>query len=743
MEARAADRQYDFGLRAEVRTVHGSPTVFVEGKPLPMMWFLPSSAAWREDYLRKLGQSGIKTFFVEFPVDEQTSSKGFAQFEWHADRALDAVPDAYLILRIGVGPSQQWLKDNPGEAKLIHDGSSAPPFEEDELHVQLVSQKWRIDKSRAIEDLLAKLEKTELAKRVIGFFLCAGGTGEWYQRGHWYRGNMSFGHSEAFRKQFSRSLRKQYGTQERLRAAWNDPEATFDAPRIPSAAVLKRELDWWLLYHWRLNAELPDPPADQPWAAGSIGSFLNLDTHRYVADFRRALGCGIADSIVHFARVLKKKTGGTKLTGAFCSSADKVRILDSGVVDFISSPPNYENHLPGGDRALRYAQDSCRMRNCLYVIEDDARTFMSGYGADWGVNSMADSIAVMKRDFARNLSEDLYSWWFDQGTPQPWYNHEKLFDLFARQQEIAAKAVALPRAPRPEIAVIYGDGSSTSGYTGIDFKQWRNWELHRIGAPVACHYIEDLGHPNMPEYKLYVFLTTFVLSDRERELIRKHLDGGRKTALWVYASGVMNPDRRPAFAPEHLTELTGLRVASSMQPAFPACRLTDKGAARLPAVPNDREYGFFDRVTFGTVVASQKPGPLFTSLLCPQLYGDDPDAEVWMRFSGDGRPAMIARDFKNLRSIGVFFKAVRADILRSVARRAGCHIYSDSDDVLYASPRFVTLHAASAGTKVLKFPVPCDPFEVYERKHYGRAVREIRVEMRRGQTKTFHLLGEI
>ena len=178
---------------------------------------------------------------------------------------------------------------------------------------------------------------------------------------------------------------------------------------------------------------------------------------------------------------------------------------------------------------------------------------------------------------------------------------------------------------------------------------------------------------------------------------------------------------------------------------MPYCRLTEDGARRLPGVRPDWDYGWFtDREYFGTVEAwTQVQGLAQFTLLCPYIFGDDPDAEVLMRFNADGRPALVRKVGQSGTSYLACFKALRAEIVRAIAQEAGCHVYSDSDDILYAGNRFVTLHASSSGDKTIHLPRECDPYEVYERRLYGHATRKIVVCVRKGETRTFHLDGEI
>jgi hypothetical protein len=186
-----------------------------------------------------------------------------------------------------------------------------------------------------------------------------------------------------------------------------------------------------------------------------------------------------------------------------------------------------------------------------------------------------------------------------------------------------------------------------------------------------------------------------------------------------------------------------MAVGMEEGPVWPACRIVSDGGGLLEGVPTNREYGYLDREMFGDVANMQPPGPARNTLLYPCFYGDDPESQVLARFTADERPALIARDFDHWRSIHACFKAVRADIIRAIAKNSGCHVYSDSDDILYANRHFVTLHASTDGEKVIRLPMESDPYEIYEEKYYGKGIKEIRFKLERGETKTFHLHGEI
>jgi len=713
--------------------------------------------------MKELGKSGIQVYFVSCSLN-WCKAGSFDVLRQQADFILDNVPEAYLILRISLDPPAQWLKEHPEEAVMWNNGEPLKPqassvakeYASIGMYYSLASARWRQDGGRAILEFIDQVERADFGRRVIGFLLTAGGTGEWYYpagvspiRDELYTGN-----SPAFKSDFTRILKETYGTLDRLRTSWNDPQATFKNPRIPDlddrvfAAIDGRyfssEVNEILMFY----LDDPDKHITPLKNTSNIGSFLNPDTHQFVADYYRAWNYATADSIIHFGRVIKERTQNSKIVGAFTGypEAGVLRMLDSGYVDFLASPGNYDNREPGGVTALRGMQDSFRIRNRIFMVEDDTRTHLSdeSYKYFTGTHTLGDSLTVMKRDFARNLSEDLQAWWFDMGQGG-WYDDPKILALIKRQQELAQKAYEFDRSATPEIALIYDVDSTwyTSGRTTSDFcYMLRNFEVHRIGAPVAYHFHDDFNLDNMPEYKLYVFLNTFVLSDKDREAIDTTVKKNSRTVLWLYSPGIINPDRSPRFSIDHVTELTDIKVASRDITARPLCRVVDDGGGILAGVPTDKDYGYFDRQKTGRN-AVQPDGPARCTFLNPFIYGDDPEVTVMARFAGNDMPAIVAREFGSWRSVYAFFKAVHSDIIRAVASYAGCHIYSESDDILYANQHFVTLHASTSGGKTIKLPKVSNPFEVYEHRFYGNNTRQIQFTSEKGETKTFYLHGEI
>lgn len=772
---------------AKIQNYNGTPTIMIDGKPYgPMMATIRTSVKGGrildEDYYRNLGQSGVKLFFVI--CDTQWAvPDGFQQFCREAETILRAVPDAYLFLRVGLHPPVSWVEENPDETLTYSDGQKKPAAlytESLQLDYPAVysmsSQAWREEASRYLLELYDMLEVLPYRDRIVGFFFAAGGTSEWYYLSPLtytektsYLDTGGFANetdtnftdvygdlSPAFRKEFARYLRGKYKTEEALRKAWKDETATFDAPKIPDCR--KRYyidgVDYDLEHPPKMlsTSDKPEPPTN----GTNIGHFIDLEQHRDVFDFFQALHMGTANSVIHFGSVIKKRSGGRLLTGAFYGSAGSTKffdfgqitgtraILDSNVIDFLASPSVYENRQPGGFAGQRQVFDSFALRNRIFVVEDDARTHHENayYRNYFEMYTVADSCGVLKRDFGRNLCQNTQGWWFDQHIGGGRYKDPDIYRLIARQQQISREALEGDRRKNSQIAFVYDEESFhviSNECSHQNVELMRNYELDLIGAPSDRYYHNDLSDPRMPDYKLYVFVNTLYLTDSERAAIRKKLQKNHATALFLYGSGVINPDRERIFSPENMTDLTGITMAQNNDVVSGKFKFLLSGGFLAQDVDRGDIHGDFKRKMWAN--ASSYMNRIKTSRvsLYPELYAADEKAIPAAVLLETGHPALSVKEAEGFTSVYCASRYLGADVLRSVARFAGCHIYVESEDVFYTNGRYAVIHAASSGEKTILLPAAASAYEVYEDAWYSRNSDRITFYMTRGETKMFDL----
>jgi hypothetical protein len=79
-------------------------------------------------------------------------------------------------------------------------------------------------------------------------------------------------------------------------------------------------------------------------------------------------------------------------------------------------------------------------------------------------------------------------------------------------------------------------------------------------------------------------------------------------------------------------------------------------------------------------------------------------------------------------------------LLRAGARYAGCNVWCEQDDVVYASDTVVAVHSVKAGPRILRLPRPCRVHDAISGRAVGRGlVREIRLRITPPQTRIFTL----
>lgn len=767
--------------KAKIGRVGGSTAIVVDGQTLAPMYM---TAECRDTaYLRRLGEAGMRLFFVAADTDwvrpgdptftpakrewayfirPDMSVSGTADFARDMRTLFDAIPDAYVIVRLNVSPSVEWINAHPEEQIRYSDGeghpvvcTSASRYEPvDGMH-SLASEKWREEGKRAMYAFLDWLKTTPYYARTVGVFLCAAGTSEWYYPVPTVLENGAVcDFCDPFRRAFSAFLRRKYGTEENLRAAWRMPDASFDEPKIPTLA--ERDFIYGadrrhseIAHNWVVKVKEKEtaPPPLQ-----SDGVFVDLKKNAHVADFYDAWSEATAETVLSFARAVKEYDPDF-LTGAFygalgCSeyfdsstSTGTRLLLDSGYVDFLSSPGVYTDRAPGGIVALRQMQDSFRLRGRVFINEDDSRTHRTAPTAQrvgFGEYTVKDSLNTLKRDFGRDLCEDIGGWWFDMGGD--WYDDPEICALFKRQQEIAKKAYAADRTKHNDIALIYSLDSihRVSLQTNVRIlDHFRTSDLGRIGAPVDYYFLEDMARPDMPDYNMYVMVNDYAMTADQRQSVQRKAAKNHALVLWLYAPGYQRTDGVPTQGAEEIERTTGIRVRPLEGVRYPHFFVDPASHPALERTTPSRLYGYIEReilanVSLGTPVVQRE-------FLSPAFAVCDPDAAVLGRAATDGEPYLAMKETDGYISVFCTAQTVQADLLRSLAAYAGAHIYSDTDDVLYASERFVCLHASTDGEKTLHFKRPTCPTEVYEEKTYGENVTSLTVFMHRGETKMWEL----
>jgi hypothetical protein len=186
--------------------------------------------------------------------------------------------------------------------------------------------------------------------------------------------------------------------------------------------------------------------------------------------------------------------------------------------------------------------------------------------------------------------------------------------------------------------------------------------IGRIGAPFDEYLQFDIANEKLKNYKFYIFLNPFSLSEREFAAIKKISADKTKRILFLYAPGIME---NSGFSKNKANILTGMDFNFSNSRKELRFRL-NKAAEKLAA---GYEFGVYE---------SAAPVPI------PRKFD-----ELLAEFT-DKTPAVVRKG-------NIFFAPavlLNAELLRKMAIESGVEILSNDNIAVYLSKSLAAFHSS-------------------------------------------------
>ena len=708
-------------MKTELKLHNGAPTVFFDGQPAFFGCHLvgyndPATQKLNAPFIQRYKDAGVHIYSIDALTHEWVGphAGSDSQYDYslvipRMQTYIDVDPDALFLMRVSF--ETRWLKDNwwsklyPDEVELLSDGRR--------VGNSYASKIWQAQVSHFLADFIAYLKQVGLYDRTVAFQVDAGTSGEWIKDESSMQTETA-DYSKPMRLHFRHWLRGRYHNDTAaLRAAWNDPRVTFGSARVPSHAEQA---------HTTTPHSFRDPRLEQK-----------------VIDYYDCLAELCADDMLGFCRTVREVTNGEKLIGGFfgyimelawnnCFFNGKSdlahsevstiqrsghlglhKIMHSPDVDFVISPYGYAFRGLGGDGLPMSPSESLRAHGKMYFMEEDA-LMHNNFDPDGRNHRPQNSMAIYQRNFAQCLTHNEAVTWFET---TDLHEAPELADerqaWIRRFQELGTWSLGLDRTPSAEVGVFLDDRSYNyeSLQNHIDLSLiWRQrvLSLNRFGAPHDVYLLDDLldggadGKP-LPPFKLYVFLNAFALGDARREKLKSILRRDGRTALWLYAPGLLNPDRLPPAGQDYdfcanLKDLTGMTFDVGACPWGQMMHVTDFDHPITRGLPQDWFWG-----------SSSPIGPLF--------HLEDPQVRTLgevVYSLGRCKPGFGIRTFNpgdpqaEWTSVYMASPEIPGPVLRGVARHAGVHLYSEDGDVLYATPELLSAHTVAGGARTFRLP---------------------------------------
>ena len=225
-----------------------------------------------------------------------------------------------------------------------------------------------------------------------------------------------------------------------------------------------------------------------------------------------------------------------------------------------------------------------------------------------------------------------------------------------------------------------------------------------MGAPYGQYLLDDVLRGRVHS-KLYVFLNAWQFSAAQRKTLLRHTRGACR--VWCYAPGVHDGDRT---SPEAMREVTGFRLVPVSPPQ-----------ARATPTSWGKELGL--ETAFGV------QGPV-----TPLFAAADASPDETMATYPDGSAAVALRRVAGGWSLFVGAPGLTSDLLRLAARKAGAHLYRQTDCNVYANGPIIALHAAQDGPVTLDTGRPGQVQDALSGNLLGKGPR-LTLPLKKGETR--------
>jgi len=580
-------------------------------------------------------------------------------------------PEAYFALMLQLDTRPWFLDATPGCPDSFYCLSQVADYEP-----------WRTAAADYLQAVLRHVED-KYGDRFYGYFLMGGTTTEWFSHND---------HGEAH--PYKEAAFQKYS---------NDPAAAI--------------------------------PGKQAREHCSDGNFKNPEADQLSVDYWRFHNEAIANTVLFFAAKAQEVLQHKKLVGVYFGylfELDGERLWNDGHmayekiflspdIDMISSPSAYGHRHHGATSAFMVTYDTLALHNKLYYLEFDhithlAPQFIEGHGIpgyDSKFENEQQTIDVMRRDFMLCITKGAALWWFDMF--EGWFYSDGMMQEIHRMIAIAKKMSAIPLSSKAEIAV-FAEGESLyyadkNANLNTDVLGRQRAGLAKMGAPYDAFTIADIDNPKLDhdQYKLYIFLDAFKMSEQTKKTINEKIKIKGKTVLWVYAADYVQDNDVSLTA---MSEMTGMEL-----------RKTQCTDSRIEASCGEAN---------GTVDVYG-----FTNPLASLFYIDDSQATIWGKYSATGKAALAYKQFHGYTSFYSGAGNLPANVLRKIAHFAGVHIYNQGNDPVYVNNRLIGVYSDTDGEINIRLTDDAKLEELFDGTTYETKDKVLKIAAAKGNAKLF------
>jgi hypothetical protein len=461
------------------------------------------------------------------------------------------------------------------------------------------------------------------------------------------------------------------------------------------------------------------------------GYFYNPQDHQVVVDYQQAFSNVVTDTLLKYAHTIKKMTDNNKLVGAYYGKFFSIpgynewgefgttKVLDSPDIDYLIAV-EYSERDAGKPHSVTAPMASYTLHNKIFIDEADLRTFLGGTKAWAYAGSPSDTAAMIRKMFILSFVKNNGIHWYD--LHGGFFANEGIMTSIKRTLDIAKENLEKPNT-LGEAAILVDENAFT--YTTSDIKalareaiaHQQNGKFYRMGANFDMYYINDILRDDFPEYKMYVFLNSWVITPELSVAIEK-LKKNNALLVFLYNSGLISNNQ---LTVENVTKLTNIKMQLLSDEINLAMNSDPKSSCEeLKGAPP-------------AIVSSGKSKMV--------AYPVDKSAKLFGKFLN--RDGVFPMAYKKNRNWQSFYSAVPVlppELWRELARLARCNIYSqDPELIAYIGSNIIGVYSANAGEKIVRFPKKVTFIDAITKVEIAKNTNELKLNMRANETKIINI----
>lgn len=725
---------------------NGQIQLQINGKTVPPTIYFP----WESelgDYDR-FNKAGIKIHNVVLPINDSYGKFSSGKLEnigagpaWTSakdrnynfkplfNKMRDVIrkdPNGYIMLGFHITWPEDYVKVNPGTAWKDKNGHYAygnslymygfKPLSQ--IPASSIcwpspySNKPFEDAADVIRAFTRELAKTDMAKTVIGCFVCGGHDGQF----------------EVLRRDFGPNglrawrqwLRAKYQNDENLQNAWSNKNVSIAAAPVPVN-----------------NYEKTKNSSDSP----VFYSPATEQADRDYSLFRQERIWHLKEFLINAIKAEFKKPllGAVWLMGGFKSKYTR-SFVQSKTLDIAIVQPTYQNRMPGMLSGASIPFESLKMHRKMLFKELDFRSWIrETYHNELGSMKIGTpmSIAAFKsvdrKEIGQMIAHGAGGWWYYDISGNA-FNNPQIIDEIKRSAEIAQWVDQQPTTFRPQTAVVL----SYSAPAAMRMKIWRfrneaNWflqyqtyALKLSGIPFDTCFLEDIrNNPELQKYRMYIFLNTYEMNRDDINFINRNLKKNDNVLVWHFAPGYLNPDKKK-YDLDQVHSLTGFKVKTS---------------------PQQKNYRIYANPTVKGLLPLQGLGDIFrscfsvdadsNSMLTQRFVIDDPQATPLASYADDGTTAVAAKSMPEWSSIYVAaLGGLSGELVHQLAVKHNLYtVCSPNIAQVEINGSFISISPMQNGTLELSLPRKCTVKDAFSDEELGRDITSLKLPVEAGVTR--------